>query len=197
MDCQLAELRTLPNFTSRIPLNRTSGNVNLQNSTYSGSGIDPSTFQNWVSNDGTGSRWSFWYLQSRSLCYGNHAVVYAPTATPTVTRTPQATQICVPYPDDYANEDPIAIVDAPLVGTSCYTIGGVNLDLNDLPAIMIDAIHMIGFTGTLPSLIIPDIELCLDRYAVAINLLGVNLLPFITAAISLLAVGSLINELRS
>lgn len=158
---------------------------------------------------GTGSR--AWAQNYRGICRNSQwePTQSVPTTIPTGTTTPTATSTPCRNINPLDIEDPVGEYDNNFQGQSCYAIlphfeFSVESLLDSLPDWMdllltnvIDAVLNTVGIEALPEIHVEGVTLCLDRYLPTITLLGINLIPYITALISLISIGLVISEFRS
>lgn len=121
------------------------------------------------------------------------------TATPGMTATPN----CREYTDIYKDADPFAEFDYNYKGNTCVEIfDGIQLSLDDLPSVLLDAMDFLDTTGifdisAVPELNVPGLEICLDQYEPVISFMDIDLVAPLSIMITLVVIGGLINEFRS
>lgn len=154
------------------------------------SGYDKFTYGCVGSGKPTG--WSCSFQDIRFYCLNSEIPTEVPTPMQVSTPTPN----CIIYEDPMAESDPAAVMGSALVSQTCYQLfPGVEYDPDALPNGAKEILTLLGIT--IPIVDIPSVSVCLDSYSMELVLLGIDILPFITSCISLLAIGSLINEFRS
>lgn len=171
----------------------------------SGFNLAAGTNENWKyaigSDAGSGLKCTF---KQYHYYWGNHEPAAQPTITPTATPEMTVTPNCREYTDDiYEDADPFAEFDYNYIGNTCISLfSGIELSLDDLPSVLLDAMDFLDSTGifdisAVPELEVPGLEICLDQYQPIITIMDMDLVTPLSIMITLVVIGGLINEFRS
>lgn len=127
-------------------------------------------------------------------CYGN-----ANYPTPTMQPTPIIPTITPTYckiPEDMLSSDPLATFEYDVLSQSCYQLlEPINIDWSSMPTWITNIINGLGATG-LNNISFGGFEVCVTPYDVDIQLLGVDIMWFITAMVGLVTLGLMVGEFR-
>lgn len=124
------------------------------------------------------------------FCRGGN---YDATPTPAI---PQITPTYCKVPEDMVSSDPLATFEYDVLSQSCYQlIEPLNIDWSSMPTWITNIINGLGAEG-LNNISFGGFEVCVTPYNINIQLLGVDIMWFITAMVGLVTLGLMVGEFR-